>query len=329
MRYHIVPEKHRANLKMFKADLPSGLDVVREMEFASERQMQRFVESNIGTLFPGLVFLTTEFGKSDGGKFRPDTIAFDETNRTFVVIEYKNKLNEGVMDQAKSYLNYMRQNRYVLESLYRERGPASRVLFNWGAMYAIVVAPEFSERQIEGNKTDPGLELHEIRCYDGHAVTMKHVGGAHESVTPRSKTASGDTRQGDPSKPGHPSGDEALERFRKRQLSDKTRQLFDYVDKSLRDRLGLEPNAEKHYVKYMADPKSVICSVARGKTSMNLHYNVKAEENVLGVFDSVRDVSKIGHDGVGHYESKIRTTQDFEQIVPLIKRVIRHKKGRQ
>ena len=82
---------------------------MREKGFDDEKQMQRFVEYNIGTLFPGLEFIKTEFGEISGGLFRPDTIAFDTNERTFVVIEYKNKSNERALNQAKTYLNYMKQ----------------------------------------------------------------------------------------------------------------------------------------------------------------------------------------------------------------------------
>ena len=80
-----------AGTRMFKAALPSGLVEMRERGFADEKQMQELIEESIGTLFPGLEFLRTEFGKISGGRFRPDTIAFDTREKTFVVIEYKNR----------------------------------------------------------------------------------------------------------------------------------------------------------------------------------------------------------------------------------------------
>ena len=148
-----MPKKHRTGLRMFKADLQSGLVVVPETDFPREKQMQRFVESSIGTLFPGLVFLATEFGRSDGGRFRPDTIAFDEANRTFVIIEYKNKLEEGVTDQARSYLNHMRNNHFILETLYEKAGQSKQKWFNWKGMYAIVVAPSSASARLR--ETEP------------------------------------------------------------------------------------------------------------------------------------------------------------------------------
>ena len=56
---------------MFKASLPSGLVEMRERGFVDEKQMQKLVEENIGTLFPGLEFLRAEFGEISGGRFRP------------------------------------------------------------------------------------------------------------------------------------------------------------------------------------------------------------------------------------------------------------------
>ena len=320
-----MPKKHRTGLRMFKADLQSGLVVVPETDFPREKQMQRFVESSIGTLFPGLVFLATEFGRSDGGRFRPDTIAFDEANRTFVIIEYKNKLEEGVTDQARSYLNHMRNNHFILETLYEKAGQSKQKWFNWKGMYAIVVAPEFSERQIEGNRTDPGLELHEIRLYGEHAVTVERVSGAHvggggqDPATDRSHV----NGQDDPKrKGGSQDGDGKRERFRQEVLSDTTRPLFDYVDGSLRERFALRSKFGIKQVNYGPGSEGDILWLYGGMTQLKLWY-ADAGEDLLGALNDALASSGTDRDS-GFYKSKIKTEQDFEKIVPLIEHVIRH-----
>ena len=301
--------------RMFKASLPSGLVEMRERGFVDEKQMQKLVEENIGTLFPGLEFLRAEFGEISGGRFRPDTIAFDTRDKTFVVIEYKNRSEERAVNQARTYLNYMKQNHYALKMAYKEaRKPTNQESFNWGAMYAIVIAPEFDKFQIGGADDDMRLELHTIRLYDVHTLTVTRVGGGHERVPVR-----------DPPPP-EPEGD-MMVRFRNKELSDKTRLLFDRLDDVLRYRFRLAPEPKKHYVKYTLD-KSTICSVSRGKVRLNLHYNVKVSDNILGVSGHVRDVSKVGIDGVGEYETKLATDQDLADAIPLIERVIKHRQGR-
>ena len=301
--------------RMFKASLPSGLVEMRERGFVDEKQIQKLVEENIGTLFPGLEFLRTEFGEISGGKFRPDTIAFDTREKTFVVIEYKNRSDERAVNQARTYLSYMKQNHYVLKMAYGEtHKPTNQESFNWGAMYAIVIAPEFDKFQIGGADDDKRLELHTIRLYDVHTLIVTRVGGWHGRVPVQEPP------------PPEPEVDMVV-RFRNERLSDKTRPLFDHLDGILKNRFHLAPEPKKHYVKYTLG-KSVICSISRGKSRLNLHYNVKVSENILGVSGHVRDVSKVGIDGVGEYETRLATDQDFANAIPLIERVIKHRQGR-
>ena len=312
VRKHLVDF---TSTRMFKASLPSGLVEMRERGFVDEKQIQKLVEENIGTLFPGLEFLMTEFGEISGGRFRPDTIAFDTREKTFVVIEYKNRSDERAVNQARTYLNYMKQNHYVLKMAYGEtHKPTNQESFNWGAMYAIVIAPEFDKFQIGGADDDKRLELHTIRLYDVHTLIVTHVGGGHERAAIQ--------------EPGTgKSEDDAMARFRNERLSDKTRLLFDHLDGILKNRFHLAPEPKKHFVKYTLG-KSVICSITRGKSRLNLQYNVKVSENILGVSGHVRDVSKVGTDAVGDYETKLVTDQDFTDAIPLIERVIKHRQVR-
>ena len=319
--------------RMFKASLPSGLVEMRERGFVDEKQMQKLVEENIGTLFPGLEFLRAEFGEISGGRFRPDTIAFDTRDKTFVVIEYKNRSEERAVNQAKTYLNYMKQNHYALKMAYKEaRKPTNQESFNWGAMYAIVIAPEFDKFQIGGTDDDKRLELHTIRLYDVHTLTVTRVGGGHERVPvrePPPPEPEGGGHERVPVReppPPEPEGD-MMERFRNKRLSDKTRPLFDHLDGILKNRLHLAPEPTNQYVKYTLG-KFIICSVSRGKRRLNLHYNVQVSENILGVSEHVRDVSKVSKDGIGQYETKLVTDQDFADAIPLIEQVIKHRQVR-
>ena len=105
-------------IRVFRPAVPSGLAEMSEREFRDEKHMQWFIENNIGTIFPGLEFLKTEFGEVTGRAFRPDTIAFDAHEKTFVVIEYKNTRKSDAVAQAKTYLRQMKQNQAILELQY-------------------------------------------------------------------------------------------------------------------------------------------------------------------------------------------------------------------
>ena len=69
--------------------------VLKEENFKSEKELQNYFENNINIIL-GLRFVETEFSV---GSFRIDTLAFDEENKSFKIIEYKNVKNHSLVDQ--------------------------------------------------------------------------------------------------------------------------------------------------------------------------------------------------------------------------------------
>ena len=74
---------------------------LREIGFPTEKAMQTFCEKHLYELL-GLRFIATEFVVA---QFRFDSIAYDETTKSFVIIEYKNDQNFSVIDQGYSYIS--------------------------------------------------------------------------------------------------------------------------------------------------------------------------------------------------------------------------------
>ena len=73
-------------MRLFKADQNQLIQVDRD-PFKLEKHIQQLVEENLSILFE-LQFVVSEFKV---GEFRIDTLAFDESSNSFVIIEYKNK----------------------------------------------------------------------------------------------------------------------------------------------------------------------------------------------------------------------------------------------
>ena len=169
-----------SNIRIFRTESGSELAELDYIGFGDESQLHKLIESNIATLLPGLTFLSREFRELDDGRHIPDTVAFDERQNTFVVIEYKNKLDRGVIDQAKAYLKYVKKHipALILEYAKGEDAvPLDPKSYNRN-VYAIIMAPEFSQNQRDSAEGDGDLELHEIRWYGGGTMTARRVGGA-------------------------------------------------------------------------------------------------------------------------------------------------------
>ena len=72
------------------------IKVLNEIGFSTEKEMQKFCETNLDMLL-GLTFVTTEFKVA---QFRFDSVAYNPATKAFIIIEYKNTSNFSVIDQG-------------------------------------------------------------------------------------------------------------------------------------------------------------------------------------------------------------------------------------
>ena len=151
---------------------------IKPSEFENEKQIQKLVEVGIGKMFPNLTFLASEL-PIDRDRYRLDTVAFDEKKRTFVVIEYKNKADRGVATQALAYLNLMSRFRADLKLAYKNKTGKDES-FDWGSMYAIIMAPKFDPFLLAAGEEFPKLEAYEIKLYENLLLTVRRVWGGHD-----------------------------------------------------------------------------------------------------------------------------------------------------
>ncbi len=74
----------------------NALAEVVEKPFKLERDLQILVEKNLKQLME-LIAVRSEFSIRNG---RIDTLAYDEQNKAFIIIEYKRDKNYSVIDQG-------------------------------------------------------------------------------------------------------------------------------------------------------------------------------------------------------------------------------------
>lgn len=70
---------------------------------------------------------------------------------------------------------------------------------------------------------------------------------------------------------------------------------------------------------------SVICSLAARRNKIGIIYNTKLHDEILSPSEFVRDVSHIGHYGVGDLSSTIMSDEDIDKVVKLVKIVYEDK----
>lgn len=158
------------------------LQSIEKDAFKLEKDIQTLVEKNLEFLFD-LEFVCTEF--SIGG-FRLDTLAFDEQNNAFIIIEYKKGSSYSVVDQGYSYLSLMLNNKadFILEYNEKTGKQLKRGDIDWSSSRVIFVAPSFNNYQKNSiNFKDVPFELWEIRKYENDLISLdQYLSNSNESI---------------------------------------------------------------------------------------------------------------------------------------------------
>lgn len=274
-------------------------------------------EQNLTKVF-GLNFVRSEFTLNN---FRIDTLAFDKDALSFVIIEYKRDKSFSVIDQGYAYLSLMLNNKadFILEYNENCKDALKRDDIDWSQSRVIFVSPNFTTYQKEAiNFKDLPIELWEIKRYGNETISYHQIqtSGSQESV----KTIS---RQ-----------DETIEKVTKEikvyteqdHLDNATaeiKELYEKVKNAILNLDNLEVKPKKLYIAFVASTNVVDVRIQRNGLKMWLNLPHGQLDDPKGL---CRDVSSIGHWGNGDYEIQMRTDEDLEYILSLIKQSLKANK---
>ncbi len=150
------------------------LQPIKEKKVDLELTIQRLVEKNLTELF-GLTYVCSEYQLHG---LRIDTLAFDEEQKSFVVIEYKKDRSFSVVDQGYAYLALLLNNKaeYILEYNERCKGSLKKSDVDWSQSRVIFVASSFTKYQKEamGFKDLP-IELWEVTQYENETILFDQI----------------------------------------------------------------------------------------------------------------------------------------------------------
>ncbi|MBU1974026.1 MAG: hypothetical protein KKH52_01370, partial [Nanoarchaeota archaeon] len=157
--------------------------MVKEIKFALEKDLQKLTEENLENIF-GLKFISSEFNLQN---FRIDTLAFDEENKSFVVIEYKRDRSFSVIDQGYSYLALMLNNKadFILEYNEKMKDNLKRDDVDWSQSRVMFLSTNFTTYQQNAiNFKDLPIELWEVNRYDNDTLLYNQLKAAdsNESI---------------------------------------------------------------------------------------------------------------------------------------------------
>ena len=164
----------------------NGLVKLPDDGFPLEKDLQKFVEDNIGELL-GLKFIATEF-EIDAHN-RADTLAYDEENNTFVIIEDKNTKNTSLVDQGYAYLAAMLDRKAELVLRYNLVTGNNRSVkdFEWSQCRIVFISPFFTPRQVDATSFgDMPFQLFELKKF-GDTYSWREVTKRIQDQAPRNK----------------------------------------------------------------------------------------------------------------------------------------------
>jgi predicted transport protein len=304
-------------MALFKIDNNERLENIKEQPFKLEKDIQSLTEKNLKSIF-GLDFVKSEFSLNN---FRIDTLAFDRDAGTFVIIEYKRDKNFSVIDQGYAYLSLMLNNKadFILEFNENSKETLKRNDVDWSQSRVIFISPSFTTYQKEAiNFKDLPIELWEIRRYDNQTVNYNQIktSGAQESV----KTIS---RQ-----------DEAIEKVTKEikvytedehleKGTEETKELYDTLKSAILNLDELELKPKKKYIAFVSG--SNVVDIHIQKNALKMWLNLQ-QGDLDDPKEIARDVSSVGHWGNGDYEIIMRTDEEMEYILSLIKQSLKKNK---
>lgn len=293
--------------------------------FDYEKTIQTLVEKNLGELFSGLEFVKSEYQIDD---LRIDSVAFDAEKKSFAIIEYKNVVNAGLVDQGVTYYDLLQKHQANFVLLYNEIKNKSLKLkdVEWDEIRVIFISPFFNKFQIRAsNFQGLPIELYEIRRYDDGIITLNKIETKIETSVPIPRTQKKERVR--VALEEYSEEDYLAGRYGNQPPTPQIKELWFKLRNRIIDSFerGEFKQKKKYAGFYSKEDGSLICTLEAAKSKIKLCYTTRMGKGILSASKFVRDVSNIGHWGVGDFQSEIKSEEDIESALPLIQKVYQEK----
>lgn len=224
-----------------------------------EKNLQQLLEANLMEALE-LRFLASEYITTSGGRI--DTVAVD-ANGAPVIIEYKRNRNDNVINQALSYLKWLKtQKSAFFEMLIQDKlgkDFAEKIKLDWNNPRVICIAESFSKFDTDTVEVVPlRIELYKFRYYEGDIFSLEPVNVAEQNEKAVAPAISSEDPGGQTIDALRAKGAESI-----RQLFDAFRERVLAIDESIIEK------ATQFYVAYRASGN--FAEVHIGKNQIKIH----------------------------------------------------------
>ena len=288
------------------------LEPIKQVKFKNERELQKLTENNLEELF-SLKFIASEFQVDN---LRIDTLAFNEETKSFVIIEYKNVKNYSVVDQGYSYLSLLLNNKaeFVLKYNLVFKTTLSKDEFDFSQTSVMFISPKYTTYQLRSVEfSDISFELWKVVKYSNGTVLFDKVNNTDTTASIKQIS--------DPDKKKKKVNTEIIKYTEDDTLKGKHDDVkdlyFDLKELILSNYDDIEIKHLKHYFVFKTNNK-IVASVELFSKFIKAWINLK-EREINDPDSRIKDVSNIGHHGVGKYEFKIYSENDLYYFNKLFK----------
>ncbi|GAB1469242.1 DUF5655 domain-containing protein [Chloroflexota bacterium] len=296
----------------------TSVQQIKPASFKNERELQKLFEENLEALL-GARFIASEFTTGDRQRGRIDTLGLDEDG-TPVIIEYKKSSKENVINQGLFYLDWLVDHKGDF-ALAAQDALGKDIEIDWSSPRLILVAESFSEYdKYAVNRIGANIQLWAYRKYgDGYLFLDSIFSNTSQSEQKRNKFAVTSTVKEETS-------EEIIIYTTDDHLRDKPNELK-VLFEAFREKIfslnvdgDILEKASKIYVSYKHGKN--FCEVAFLANSMKIWLDIPFSD-IDDPNKICRDVSKIGHHGTGHTETKLTNLSEIDNVLYLVEQSYR------
>ena len=288
---------------------------LRQNDFKSEKELQTFFEENIETIL-GYKFIATEFSV---GKFRIDTLAFDEETKSFKIIEYKNVKNYSLVDQGYTYLKLLLERKadFVLKYNIKNHTYLTLNDIDWSQSRIIFVSPVFTKYQLNATdfKNIP-VDLIKVTRYQNNIIDIDFI----------KKTSDVKIQEINFDNEYSAVNQEVVVYTEDDHLSkvpNRIKDLYEILKERVLELDDIDIDVKKVYIAFKGTTNIIDVELFRKNICVTLNIKKGCLNDPMNIAE---DISDKGHHGNGDYRVFIKNEDDIDNIIPLVRQSLKYNK---
>ena len=293
------------------------LRTVQKTNFPLEKDLQTLIENNLITVF-NCRFIASEFSTGAIHAGRIDTLALSEDNNP-VIIEYKKVESSELITQSLFYLHWIQDHNGDFE-IAAQKVLGNNIEIDWSDIRVICIAPNYKKYDLHAVQVmGANIELWRYQLFSNQSLYLEEVFHNTTSNTPvtLNQTAKNPVMVAAGKKAAitRNIGQYTIESH----LHNKSKEVIELME-ALQDMImgfddSIEEIPKKYYIAYKSTQN--ILTVEVRLRNLKIYLKLKPEDIPVNT-PNYRDVSNIGHHGIGDVEFTITNLNELIDTKPFI-----------